>query len=407
MYCYNLRLLENIHTLLGKGKQELSEILYGDVFTLGRHVKLNGRITVNELVSVCNRLHISVTHFFTTAPDVQVLGTRKDYVIPAEMFREITFDHTRLNTLYGRQMITNIQTTKDFSRIMGISPPSLLYVLRGERKMKVDLLLRICNKLGLNLGYFIKDENASFPANDQSGVEKELVHPEYLAWAGQQETSQRRAQPLPVNEGCKLADPEVRYMPRRREWKYSPELFRHFPEIKGVSMQEVLRSIGNTRTASYCKSENLHVFELVNICNTYCLSARYFLTREDTRIYGKEYYDTEDFTPIRFRPERIQMLCGEKSVLKILQKDWMEQMGISASKFYGWFRPEESTLCMKDLIRICNQYHVSPFFFIEDKNRVKEPESTNLEEMLMEECALLKEEVDKLKKENRELKGKP
>lgn len=119
----------------------------------------NRDLLLSELVKVCNRIHISISHFITT-DTLLAINPKGSYTIEAGKFVPIELKTGRLSDLFGLNKSLDIPY-KDVAEAMDVSVPTFMsWTEDGLRsRIKVSDFIRLCNLYHLNANTLIEDRN--------------------------------------------------------------------------------------------------------------------------------------------------------------------------------------------------------------------------------------------------------
>ena len=132
------------------------EILASTGITTGTFYRIKNNpeiLTIQQLLSIANGLHVPVRHFFYTG-NTYVIGHRDDYI--TEPYLECSYDSERLQEFVSN---TDSATWKHASEILGITRDNLRNSLLGARRTPVMRFLQVCAIFGINPFTILVDPN--------------------------------------------------------------------------------------------------------------------------------------------------------------------------------------------------------------------------------------------------------
>lgn len=120
----------------------------------------------SRLIALCNRLHISIRHFFLSEGELYMVGNSEDYFSDATKFRRISFLPDNIAALSGSKGLLGI-SQNIFCDTIGITPSSLSQWIKEERQSSITVngLLRICNTYHIAPDLFFQDDNEHIPSS--------------------------------------------------------------------------------------------------------------------------------------------------------------------------------------------------------------------------------------------------
>lgn len=415
MYHFNELLFRNLPSLLGMTQIGLSLKVFGNRHTYIQRLGLMDRLLVEDLVKVCNSLHISISHFITLSPDLTYIRDRSIYVTDDSSFIPVRFDKQKLTRMYGKRSLSGGMTRNAVAAEIGVSASMFNnWINQEECTMKLSVMIRMCNRFGVNMGEFISDPNLPLPLND---TVSEVPTP--AARRAMEELSELRKAVTEYQRsvaGLKRENERLRLgmrghrtsedllcaetMQPVREWKFNRRLLDSLPELFGTSRKEMLRSIGMVNPSVGYNGGNITVAHLVSLCNRFHISSHHFFVRnDDGTVHTRDWYVNEPFMPVAFHAARVADTFGRESLTGLSLGEVLERLGCSQTKFSGWRREKGSTMRVDDLAALCNALCVTPSCFITDSNRTPETYGVTTAEFFLEENRLLRQRIIRLNEE--------
>lgn len=149
----NVRLISTLTKVLRMTHNEISEATKIPIATWYRIVGDPQRITVPQLISLCNGLHIPVRRFFYTGR-THVVGVREDYIVSG--YRPCRYDGSAVTEAIGRGTAI---TQREAAKVVGLHWSRINEYLRAERRLTVEQLLSFCQAFGFDPFQFLVDPN--------------------------------------------------------------------------------------------------------------------------------------------------------------------------------------------------------------------------------------------------------
>lgn len=124
----------------------------------------------SRLVALCNKLHISIRHFFLLEGELYMVGRPEEYFSDANLFHRISYLSENVASLSGNDGVLAVNRAH-FCDTIGISQSTLSQWIKEERQstLTVNGVLRICNAFHLSPDIFFEDMNPitmrSYPIN--------------------------------------------------------------------------------------------------------------------------------------------------------------------------------------------------------------------------------------------------
>lgn len=118
----------------------------------------------SQLISLCNKLHISIRHFFLREGELYVIGRPDEYFSDANAFKRITYCSENMASLAGVGGVLGLSRTF-FCDAIGITPGAFTQWIKTEKQssLSVNGLLRICNAYHISPDMFFDDPNSEIP----------------------------------------------------------------------------------------------------------------------------------------------------------------------------------------------------------------------------------------------------
>lgn len=425
MYYFNFLLFKKLNSLFEITQKELSIKVFGTAFRYRQKIDNQNRISVLDMVDICNKLRISISHFITLDPDPFYRDKVTEYVIDSALFKPITFDNARMVLLYGKDGLAGDLSKREFAELMGASGASLYLWIKQKRcTMRLNQLIDMCNKFGVNIGEFIIDPNSPLPMNDvvkgtlSAGTRKSLDEVRELRAIVSNDrqiiaTLKRENESMRLSQsGHHVAEEYGAYQIAERpvrEWVFNKPLLDALPELLLSSRTDVMRGLGMTNASVSYNDGDVMVQLLVALCNRYRISSKHFFVRnnEDVgKVRDLSFYQSNDFQPVSFHPERVGDIFGKHSLTGLKLGEVLEQLGCSEQKIRNWRDMDKSTLRVNDLVEMCNVLSVTPSCFITDNNRTGSIYALTTAEFYLEESRLMAQENMRLREELKRLKGR-
>lgn len=424
MYYFNMFLYKKLPSLFSMTQAELSDLCFGAKHKFIRRISNEKTFLFQELVDICNTLHISLADFITLNPYEPFLDNKYKYVIPENKFKPIEFQPKNIRFVYGPNGLGGNITREEFAKAMGVS---LTTITRWSNPnlcaISVPEMLNLCNHYKINLSSFVDDKNKPLEQ-----IEKEIQATELPTRIWQEITElkqilEREREDYRVlkkeNEQLKITLKSGLYLGEQyndysantqerkiRKWTVNWNLLQNLSSILRVTEKEIIKAAGLTNYKYSSKDGDIPVTALVRICNKWQLSTRHFFLRSNgvqLPLYPYSYYRSEDWKTVVFHPEHINDLFGSDALTDLRRPEIAELNGVSEAAIRAWRRPD-STMRLSDFIRLCNTLDVTPSCFITDNNRTELSYSMSYTEFLVEENRLLKQRILRMKEKIRKLK---
>lgn len=422
MYRFNKLLYKNLSSMLGMTNEEFSLEAFGTKSKYLMRYNPEDKITVRELVNICNRFHIGFSHFISLDESDIFTNDLSKYVISAQIFTPIVFHAQNIQNIYGRDGLAGGITKEAFSKQTGISLKSIfLYYSDPENcTLKLKVLFDICNRYGIDISSFIEDHNIPLPQNRDllpstdatARLNKEVISLRNLVAENRLKiidlsNENERLKAAHKNYGT-VAEVSADYGKRVasiRKWTFNTALLNSLPMLTSTAKDKFFKQFGMCNPAAQYHDGNIPLIMLIDICNRLHVSTRHFFIRgeyNEQPVVGLEDYHSTDFSQISFQPENIRCLFGKGSLTGMNLSEVLERIGYSKNRFYRWRDGKVETLRVEDMTELCNALDVSPFCFIQDRNHVNIYSVTQAEFFLEENRMLRMENIrlrEKLKKE--------
>lgn len=425
MYHFNFLLFKNLSSVLGMTQRQLSMKVFGKENRYWQKTDNQSIILVSDMISVCNTLHISLSHFISLEPNQSYRDKSTEYVIDNKLFKPIFFDSKSLTKMYGKDGLVGPITKEEFAKGIGITAPSLyLWINKDQCAMRMSQLIGMCNKYGVNIGTFISDENIPLPLNDvvvdlgrKSSEKKfeELIEMREIVSHQQRELAKlkRENKSLELNfKGNRVAEEQQIYKSGGisvRKWSFRKDLLDNLNNLFQISQADLWKGMGMTNPTMSYNEGNITVQLLVDICNKYEISTKHFFIRESEQrdiIRELSFYKSENFKHIQFHPEYIRDIFGKNSLTDMSLIEVLDLLGYSEMKIRMWKNTERSTLRVDDLVDLCNALNVTPSCFITDSNRTMAVYRTTQAEFFLEENRMLRQENIRLREKIKKIMTK-
>lgn len=139
----NIKLLNSLSNVLGVSPAELRNATGISNGTWYRIMSKPDGVTVQQLLSIANGLHIPVSRFFTDG-EVIVVGRREDYV--TEPYLECYYDEAKLHSLVSHRPEA---TWKAAAKHLGMSRQYARDSLMAVTRTPITRFLGICHVFGI------------------------------------------------------------------------------------------------------------------------------------------------------------------------------------------------------------------------------------------------------------------
>lgn len=384
------------------------------------------RITVNELVNICNRFHISFSHFISLDESDIFTNDLSKYIIPAQIFAPITFHAENIQHIYGSDGLAGGITKSAFSKQMGISPKSiyLYYSNPSNCTMKLKMLFGICNRYGIDINSFIEDGNIPLPENRDllqntdatTRLNKEVIslrnliaenRLKIIELSNENERLKATRNAYNYNTVSDEATTYTKWDHSTRMWTFNKALLESLPIIEKTSKNKFFKKYGMCNPASQYNNGNIQLVMMINICNDLHISARHFFIRKDISeqpIMSIDYYRQKDFSDVSFRTECFKYISGKNWLSGMSVSEMLDRIGYSKTKYHKLSCGEIGTIRVEDMVELCNALKVSPFCFINDPNKVNIYSITQ-SDFLLEENSMMRIEIIRLKEKLKKAKS--
>lgn len=419
MYRFNKLLYKNLSNMLGMTNEEFSMEVFGTKTKYLMRYNPEDKISVRELVNICNRFHIGFSHFISLDESDIFTNDLSKYVISAQIFTPIIFHAENIQNIYGRGGLAGGITKDAFSKQTGISLKSIfLYYSDPENcTMKLKVLFDVCNRYGLDISSFIEDNNIPLPKNrDLLSATSASLNKEVISLRNLVAESRLKIIEL-SNENERLRATSGNYStvadsiswyaksnPSIRKWTFNKVLLDSLPMITETAKDKFFKQFGMCNPSAQYRDGNILLVMLIDICNLLHISTRHFFLRGESGDHpamSLNDYRSADFEKVSFRPEDIRHVFGKKSLTGMNMTEVLDRIGYSKERFYRWRDGKADTFRVDDMVELCNVLDVSPFCFIQDNNKVNAYSITQAEFFLEENRMLRMENIrlmEKLKK---------
>lgn len=189
-YAFNKKLFRNLYKILGCKRRFLVEII-GTTPSTFDYWYQSCDLPFEKLMSLCNELHLSISHFFISSDDTAELQD-KEFYTNDKVWTPIT---TNFRLLADDVTIYRGMTTREAIKSIGISSRTFyVYFCSDELPsgMKMSKVIKIFNKANLYPGDYIIDKNREIPLID--GFKKREVNNAQLLQAALKKASNAEVQ---------------------------------------------------------------------------------------------------------------------------------------------------------------------------------------------------------------------
>lgn len=154
-YKFHYELLRMLPDIFG-----IKRVKFARMFSLGQDFLYKDKynIYVDKLISICNYLHISFSHFFVRDWDEFVIKERRFYEIPENRFVPIKSKFGNLKFVFGKHSIFDIPI-EEVDAINSYSAYNAWAKEDGSSTFKIMTLISVCNDFNIYPSVFIEDEN--------------------------------------------------------------------------------------------------------------------------------------------------------------------------------------------------------------------------------------------------------
>lgn len=175
----NTHLLSSLPRVLRMTHNEVSEASGISIACWYRLIKQPDRITVQQLISLANGLHIPVSLFFST-DETDIIGVRDDYVMQLN-YQNCYYDSEAVHRRIGEGTATS---WRDAAEAVGMHWTNVSASLLAVSRTPVTRLMALCETFHFDIFEFIVDPNKgairrhvgtpSAPAGGSDGLVKEI-----------------------------------------------------------------------------------------------------------------------------------------------------------------------------------------------------------------------------------------
>lgn len=129
----------------------------------------------SRLVNLCNKLHISIRHFFLPEGELYMVARPEEYFSDANHFVRISFCPDNIASLAGVGGVLGLSRAY-FCETIGITPSTFSQWIKGKNQssLSVNGLLRICNAYHISPDMFFEDPNSQVPRSYPVSIEDML-----------------------------------------------------------------------------------------------------------------------------------------------------------------------------------------------------------------------------------------
>ena len=159
MIYFNNLLFSSINTVFGLTQKGFSMKVYGNDFKYKQRLSCIDRLLVNDVIRLCNAMHISISHFFVLEPVKDIIQEKTYYTIGELDFKQIVFKNENIAELYGGKRLAGKLTRDEIAAKLHISNATLYLWSKNSEQIKISSLLEMCNTLHVPLKEFIEDPN--------------------------------------------------------------------------------------------------------------------------------------------------------------------------------------------------------------------------------------------------------
>lgn len=163
-YVFNKYLFKSLPTLSGLSIDAISSLCKLSPTYIEEG---SDEFRVSRLVALCNRLHISIRHFFLLEGEFYIVGRPDDYFSDAVCFKHINFCPDNIASLAGSDGGVLGVSRSYFCDSIGISSSVLSQWIKDEKQSSLSIngLLRICNAYHIAPDMFFNDPNSQVPSS--------------------------------------------------------------------------------------------------------------------------------------------------------------------------------------------------------------------------------------------------
>lgn len=448
MYYINRKLISLIPTIFNISMKKWGDVTGKTPVTV-RGWMDGSSISVYDLITTCNWLKISISHFITIEENPTIKG-KDEYIIAKESFQHIQFHNEMIGEIYGNGGIIDISKT-EFSTKMGVNTTYVDIWIRDPKKMRLSILIKMMNIFQLDIRRFIEDPNRiiELPAFGMKGNSSINLNQMILQLSNEKNNLQEDNKKLTqINDKKEkliaslsssikslkeenktykkaverigisstedyagmVSEKEMPYGRIRKSIKFHYELLKSMPEIFDMSKLEFSKMFSLSYEYIYKDEYNINIQKLISICNYFRISIFHFFIPgyELPIIKERGFYEIPKnrFVPINSTLDNLNLIIGRYSILNISFADVKDKY--NKSIYNRWLRKDDTnTFKASSIISICNDFDISPALFLNDVNKKNiSGYSVSRNETLLLNCIEMKKKVIELSQENKRLKEK-
>lgn len=160
-YVFNKYLFKSLPELTGIGIESIAALCKLSPVYIEEG---SDKFRISRLIALCNRLHISIRHFFLPEGELYMIGKPEEYFLDATDFCRISLLPDNIAALSGDNGLLGISRSV-FCDAIGISLSSLSMWIKEEKQSSISVsgLLRICNTYHIAPDLFFQDNNENIP----------------------------------------------------------------------------------------------------------------------------------------------------------------------------------------------------------------------------------------------------
>lgn len=172
-YVFNKYLLKSLPALSGLSIDSISSLCKLSPIYIEEG---SDEFRFSRLIALCNKLHISIRHFFLQEGELYIVGRPEQYFSDAARFKRVTFCPDNIVSLAGADGGVLGLSRSYFCDAVGITPSVFSQWIKDERQssLSVNGLLRICNAYHISPDFFFDDPNVEIPRSYPISVEDML-----------------------------------------------------------------------------------------------------------------------------------------------------------------------------------------------------------------------------------------
>lgn len=196
-YVFNKYLFKSLPTLSGMSLEALSSLCKISPVYLEEG---GDEFRFSQLVNLCNKLHISIRHFFLPEGELYIIAQPEEYFLDANHFGRITFCLDNIASLADVGGVLGLGRAH-FCETIGISTTTFSEWIKGKNQssLSVNGLLRICNAYHISPDMFFEDPNSEIPRSYPISPE-DILFTENLMLKKQAKEQQKKINELRKND---------------------------------------------------------------------------------------------------------------------------------------------------------------------------------------------------------------